>query len=310
MIQYTIKRIVSLVPVLLGVTLITFILMYIVPGDPVLSMVGERSDQATIDRLRAELHLNDPLYLQYAKYMGNVLQGNLGRSFINQRPVSESIMETFPKTLRLAFSAMLLATLFGVVMGIISAVRPHTFWDRFLMLLTLGGISVPVFWLALILIWVVAVYLQWLPPSGYGGGNIKYLVLPALALGTQSAAFIARITRAYMLEILSQTFIVTARAKGVHRFWVINKHALRNVLIPVITIIGTEFGNYLSGSVLTESIFGWPGLGRFTLEAILKRDFPVIQGAVLYMAIVFVLVNLAVDLLYGYLDPRVSMNKE
>jgi ABC-type dipeptide/oligopeptide/nickel transport system permease component len=310
MIQYTIKRIFSLVPVLLGVTLITFALMYVVPGDPVLSMVGERCDQATIDRLRAELHLDDPLYMQYLRYMGSMLRGDLGRSFINQRPVVDSIMETFPRTLRLAFSAMLLATLFGMGMGIASAVRPHSFWDRFFMLVTLGGISVPVFWLALILIWVVAVYLQWLPPSGYGGGNIKYLILPALALGTQSAALIARVTRAYMLEILSQTFITAARAKGVHGFWVINKHALRNVLVPVITIVGTEFGGYLSGSVLTESIFGWPGLGRFTLEAILTRDFPVIQGAVLYMAVVFVLVNLAVDLLYGLMDPRVSLSKE
>ena len=293
------------IPVLLGVTLVTFILMYVVPGDPVLSMVGERYDQQTLESLREELHLNDPLPLQYLRYIWGVVRGDLGRSFVTRRPVMESILEKFPNTLRLAFSAMIVATLIGLVVGIISAVKPYSIWDRLSMTFALAGISVPVFWVGLILILIVAVKFQLLPPSGFGGGNIKYMILPAITLGTRSAAFIARMTRANMLEVIHADYIRTARSKGLREFWVINKHALRNVLIPIITVVGMDFGSYLSGSVLTESIFGWPGLGRFTLLAILKRDFPVIQGAVLFMAVIFVTVNLAVDLLYSVLDPRI-----
>ncbi len=305
MTEYLIRRILLVIPVLFGVTLVTFVLMYVVPGDPVLSMVGERYDTETLESLRAELHLDDPLPVQYLRYIGGVLRGDLGRSFITKRPVLESIAEKFPNTLRLAFSAMLVATVIGLVVGIISAVRPYSVWDRLSMTFALAGISVPVFWVGLILILVVAVQFKLLPPSGFGGGNIKYLILPAITLGTRSAAFIARMTRANMLEVIHEDYIRTARAKGLREFWVINKHALRNVLIPIITVLGMDFGSYLSGSVLTESIFGWPGLGRFTLQAILKRDFPVIQGAVLFMAVIFVTVNLAVDLLYSVLDPRI-----
>jgi ABC-type dipeptide/oligopeptide/nickel transport system permease component len=303
--EYIIRRILLVIPVLFGVTLVTFVLMYVVPGDPVLSMVGERYDQETLENLRAELHLDDPLPVQYLRYIGGVLKGDLGRSFITNRPVLESIVEKFPNTLRLAFSAMVVATLIGLVVGIISAVKPYSIWDRLSMTFALAGISVPVFWVGLILILVVAVQFKLLPPSGFGGGNIKYLILPAITLGTRSAAFIARMTRANMLEVIHEDYIRTARAKGLREFWVVNKHALRNVLIPIITVLGMDFGSYLSGSVLTESIFGWPGLGRFTLQAILKRDFPVIQGAVLFMAVIFVTVNLAVDLLYSVLDPRI-----
>ncbi len=305
MTEYIIRRILLVIPVLLGVTLVTFILMYVVPGDPVLSMVGERYDQQTLESLREELHLNDPLPLQYLRYIWGVVRGDLGRSFVTRRPVMESILEKFPNTLRLAFSAMIVATLIGLVVGIISAVKPYSIWDRLSMTFALAGISVPVFWVGLILILIVAVKFRLLPPSGFGGGNIKYMILPAITLGTRSAAFIARMTRANMLEVIHADYIRTARSKGLREFWVINKHALRNVLIPIITVVGMDFGSYLSGSVLTESIFGWPGLGRFTLLAILKRDFPVIQGAVLFMAVIFVTVNLAVDLLYSVLDPRI-----
>jgi ABC-type dipeptide/oligopeptide/nickel transport system permease component len=305
MTEYIVRRILLVIPVLLGVTLVTFILMYVVPGDPVLSMVGERYDQQTLESLREELHLNDPLPLQYLRYIWGVARGDLGRSFVTHRPVMESILEKFPNTLRLAFSAMIVATLIGLVVGIISAVKPYSIWDRLSMTFALAGISVPVFWVGLILILIVAVKFRLLPPSGFGGGNIKYMILPAITLGTRSAAFIARMTRANMLEVIHADYIRTARSKGLREFWVINKHALRNVLIPIITVVGMDFGSYLSGSVLTESIFGWPGLGRFTLLAILKRDFPVIQGAVLFMAVIFVTVNLAVDLLYSVLDPRI-----
>jgi ABC-type dipeptide/oligopeptide/nickel transport system permease component len=303
--EYIIRRILLVIPVLFGVTLVTFILMYVVPGDPVLSMVGERYDSETLESLRAELHLDDPLVLQYLRYIWGVLRGDLGRSFTTQRPVLQSIAEKFPNTLRLAFSAMVVAVIIGLVVGIVSAVKPYSIWDRLSMTFALAGISVPVFWVGLILILVVAVQFKLLPPSGFGGGNIKYLILPAITLGTRSAAFIARMTRANMLEVIHEDYIRTARSKGLREFWVINKHALRNVLIPIVTVVGMDFGSYLSGSVLTESIFGWPGLGRYTLQAILKRDFPVIQGAVLFMAVIFVTVNLAVDLLYSVLDPRI-----
>lgn len=305
MTEYVIRRILLVIPVLFGVTLVTFVLMYVVPGDPVLSMVGERYDQETLENLRAELHLDEPLPLQYLRYIWGVMRGDLGRSFITRRPVLESILNKFPNTLRLAFSAMVVATLIGLIVGVISAVRPYSIWDRLSMTFALAGISVPVFWVGLILILIVAVQLKLLPPSGFGGGNIKYLILPAITLGTRSAAFIARMTRANMLEVIHEDYVRTARAKGLREFWVINKHALRNVLIPIITVLGMDFGSYLSGSVLTESIFGWPGLGRYTLLAILKRDFPVIQGAVLFMAVVFVSINLIVDLLYSVLDPRI-----
>jgi ABC-type dipeptide/oligopeptide/nickel transport system permease component len=305
MTEYVIRRILLVIPVLFGVTLVTFVLMYVVPGDPVLSMVGERYDQETLENLRAELHLDDPLPVQYLRYIWGVVQGDLGRSFVTHRPVLEAILDRFPNTLRLAFSAMVVAALIGLIVGIISAVRPYSLWDRLSMTFALAGISVPVFWVGLILILIVAVQLKLLPPSGFGGGNIKFLILPAMTLGTRSAAFIARMTRANMLEVIHEDYIRTARAKGLREFWVVNKHALRNVLIPIITVLGMDFGSYLSGSVLTESIFGWPGLGRYTLLAILKRDFPVIQGAVLFMAVVFVTINLIVDLLYSVLDPRI-----
>jgi ABC-type dipeptide/oligopeptide/nickel transport system permease component len=305
MTEYVIRRILLVIPVLFGVTLVTFILMYVVPGDPVLSMVGERYDPQTLESLRAELHLNDPLPLQYLRYIWGVVRGDLGRSFITRKPVLNSILEKFPNTLRLAFSAMVVATIIGLVVGIISAVKPYSLWDRLSMTFALAGISVPVFWVGLILILIVAVKFRLLPPSGFGGGNIKYLILPAITLGTRSAAFIARMTRANMLEVIHEDYIRTARSKGLREFWVVNKHALKNVMIPIVTVLGMDFGSYLSGSVLTESIFGWPGLGRYTLLAILKRDFPVIQGAVLFMAVVFVTVNLLVDLSYSVLDPRI-----
>jgi ABC-type dipeptide/oligopeptide/nickel transport system permease component len=303
--DYVIKRILLVIPVLFGVTLVTFVLMYVVPGDPVLSMVGERYDPQTLASLRAELHLDDPLPVQYLRYIWGVARGDLGRSFVTRQPVLGSLVEKFPNTLRLALSAMAVATVIGLAVGIISAVKPYSIWDRLSMTFALAGISVPVFWVGLILILVVAVQLRLLPPSGFGGGDIRYLILPAITLGTRSAAFIARMTRANMLEVIHEDYIRTARSKGLREFWVINKHALRNVMIPIVTILGLDFGSYLSGSVLTESIFGWPGLGRYTLLAILKRDFPVIQGAVLFMAVVFVTVNLAVDLLYSVLDPRI-----
>ena len=307
MIQYFLNRLLQAIPVLLGVIIITFVLMYIIPGDPVVSMVGERYSEETVQRLRQELHLDDPLPLQFLRYVGNVLQGNFGNSFITGEPVAALIIEKFPNTMMLAITAMFFAILIGLTAGIMSSVHPGSLMDRGIMVLALAGISAPVFWVGLILVLVVGVMLQWLPPTGFGG--IEYLILPALTLGLRSAAYLARLTRATMLDVLSHDYIRTARSKGLPEWKVFIKHAFPNTLIPVITIIGTDFGSYLSGAVLTESIFGWPGIGRLALEAIMKRDFPVIQGTVLFMAIMFVLMNVLVDLLYGVVDPRIRLER-
>ena len=307
MIQYLFNRLLQAIPVLLGVIIITFVLMYIIPGDPVVSMVGERYSEETVQQLRQELHFDDPLPLQFLRYVGNVLQGNFGNSFITGEPVAALIIEKFPNTMMLAITAMFFAILIGLTAGIMSSVHPGSFMDRGIMVLALAGISAPVFWVGLILVLVVGVMLQWLPPTGFGG--IEYLILPALTLGLRSAAYLARLTRATMLDVLSHAYIRTARSKGLPEWKVFIKHAFPNTLIPVITIIGTDFGSYLSGAVLTESIFGWPGIGRLALEAIMKRDFPVIQGTVLFMAIMFVLMNVLVDLLYGVVDPRIRLER-
>jgi ABC-type dipeptide/oligopeptide/nickel transport system permease component len=291
--------------VLAGVLVVTFVLLYIAPGDPVLAMVGDRFDPATLDRLRAELHLDDPVWKQFYHYVAGLIQGDWGTSYMTRQPVLDGILEHFPKTLYLASVAILFATLSGVAIGVLSAVRQSTWIDGLGMTFAFLGISFPVYWVGLILILIVAVEWGALPPSGFGGGALPYLILPALTLGMRSTAYIARLTRSSMLEVIRLDYIRTARAKGLAEWTVVGKHALKAALIPVVTAIGLDFGAYLSGSVLTESIFAWPGIGRFALNAILKRDLPVIQGTVLFLAIVFVLVNLVVDLLYGLLDPRV-----
>ena len=283
---------------------VAFLLLNVVPGDPVAEMVGERADSATIARLRAELRLDDPLAIQFGHYAWGAIRGDLGRSYITQRPVLGDLLERFPKTLQLALSAMLLAATCGITLGAIAAVRPGGAVDRFSMLLAYLGVSFPVYWVGLLLILLFAVTLRWLPPSGYGG--LTFLVLPALTLGTRSIAVLARMTRAAMLDVLSSDFVRTARAKGLGEARVVSRHALRNALLPVITVLGLDVGNYLTGSILTETIFSWPGVGRYVLLAIEKRDLPAVQGSILFLSVIFVLVNLVTDLLYAKADPRVA----
>ncbi|MEW5767771.1 MAG: ABC transporter permease [bacterium] len=303
---YIARRFLATIPVLWGIVTITFVLIYVLPGDPVLGMVGERTDEAAIERLRKELGLDRPLIIQYGRYLLKIVQGDLGRSYYTHRKVSEAIVEKFPNTLYLAVSAMIVASLMGISIGLLSAVKPDSIWDRAAMVLAVLGISTPVFWFGLLLIFVFSISLGWLPPSGMGRGDPAHLILPALTLGVRSAAFIARLTRSAMLEVLRQDYIRTARAKGLSETIVIFKHGLRNAFIPVITLIGLDFGSYLNGSVLTETIFGWPGLGRYAvMEGVMKRDLPVVMGTVLFGAVVFVFINLMVDLLYHYLDPRI-----
>ena len=299
------RRLLLAIPTLFGVLVVVFLLLYVAPGDPVQAMVGERADAATIARLRAELRLDDPLPLQFAHYAGGILRGDFGRSYITNRPIIQDIAERFPRTLLLATAAMLLATITGVTIGVLAALRPNGWFDRAALALTYLGISFPVYWIGLLFILRVAVTLRWLPASGYG--RWEFLVLPALTLGSRSIAYLARVTRSAMLEVLGADFVRTARAKGLAEFAVITRHALRNALIPVVTVIGLDFGAYLTGSILTETIFSWPGIGRYVVMAISRRDLPAVQGAVLFLSIVFVLVNLLTDLAYQRVDPRVRI---
>jgi ABC-type dipeptide/oligopeptide/nickel transport system permease component len=304
MTRFIARRLLLAIPTLFGVLVVAFLLLYVAPGDPVEAMVGERADSATIARLRAELHVDDPLPRRFAHYVSRVAVGDLGRSYITNRPITQDIRERFPKTLQLAGAAMLLATVLGITLGVLSARRPGGLADRFALGIAYLGISFPVYWVGLLLILLFAVTLRWLPPSGYG--SLRFLVLPALTLGMRSIAFLARMTRSAMLEALSADFVRTARAKGLAERVVTLKHALRNALIPVITVLGLDFGAYLTGSILTETIFSWPGIGRYVVNAISRRDLPAIQGTVLFLSTVFVLVNLLTDLAYAKADPRVS----
>jgi peptide/nickel transport system permease protein/oligopeptide transport system permease protein len=303
-IAFIVRRLMLSIPTLIGVMVVVFLLLYVAPGDPVQDMVGERADAETIARLRKELHLDEPLPKQFVLYAGGVLRGDLGNYYITQRPIIRDIRERFPKTLLLAGSAMLLASVLGITIGVLSARNPGGWFDRLGLGLAYLGISFPVYWVGLILILVFAVTLRWLPPSGYGG--IKYLILPALALGSRSIAFLARVTRSSMLEVLGGDFVRTARAKGLRERVVVARHALRNAMIPIITVLGLDFGYYLTGSILTETIFSWPGIGRYVVNAIARRDLPAISGSVLFLSVVFVLVNLITDLAYAKADPRVA----
>jgi len=298
------RRLLLLVPTLFGVLVAAFLLLNVAPGDPVQGMVGERADSATIARLRAELRLDDPLPVQFWHYLTGVLQGDLGRSYITGRPIAQDLIERFPKTAQLALAAMSFAAVAGIALGVLAAVRPGSAVDRIASLAAYLGVSFPVYWVGLLLILLFAVALRWLPPSGSGG--LAALVLPAVTLGMRSVAVLARMTRGAMREALASDFIRTARAKGVPETTVVLRHGLRTALIPVITVLALDTGNYLTGSLLTESIFAWPGLGRYVLTAIEKRDLPAVQGSILFMSVIFVLVNLVADLLYAKADPRIA----
>jgi ABC-type dipeptide/oligopeptide/nickel transport system permease component len=303
--RFLLQRVALLIPTLLGVLAITFLLLYVAPGDPVQAMVGERADPETLARLRAELRLDDPLHLQFAHYVSGVVRGDLGTSYITRRPILQDLLQRFPATLRLAGAAMLFAAVLGITIGIYGAWRPGSWPDRVSAFGAYLGVSFPVYWVGLILILVFAVNFRWLPPSGSGGG-LAYLVLPALTLGMRSVAFLSRMTRAAMQEVLQSDFVRTARAKGLKETRVVLAHGFRNALLPVVTVLGLDFGSYLTGSILTETIFSWPGVGRYVLTAIDKRDLPAIQGSILFLSMVFVLVNLITDILYARVDPRVA----
>jgi len=301
--NYILRRLLHIIPVLFGVTLLTFSMLHLIPGDPAQILAGPDASSSDIQALRQQMGLDQPLAVQYVDYLKGLAQGDLGRSMSTRRPVLDELMDRFPNTLILAVAGVGVAVLLGIPIGVLAAIRARTMVDHVAMVLALLGISAPAFWLGFILMMVFSVHLGWFPSAGYRSWG--HLVLPALTLGTGAMAIVARMTRSSLLEVLNQDYVRTARAKGLHEVLVIAKHALRNALIPTTTVVGLSFGSLLGGAVLTEMVFAWPGLGRLIVYSIGIRDLPVIQGAVLLLALTFVLVNLGVDLLYGLIDPRV-----
>ena len=317
MTKYIIRRLLQTIPVLLGVSILVFSLMFLIPGDPARIMAGEGASTQTIENLREKLGLNDPAYVQYGRYLSNALQGDLGNSVRSGRPVMDEIKVRFWTTVEVAVYSTILAVFLGLIAGIISAVRHYTLSDVTIMIVALFGLSMPNFWLGLLLIQWFAIGnlpfdLPWpevlkMRPSGWGE-SWRQMILPVITLGTGGAAIIARMTRSSMLEVIGQDYIRTARAKGVSERVVIYRHALKNALIPVVTVIGLEFGGFLGGAVLTETIFAINGMGRLTIDAIRQRDFPVVQGTVLVISVLFVFVNLLVDISYKFLNKRIDLN--
>nr|WP_186380633.1 ABC transporter permease [Brevibacillus brevis] len=332
MLAYSIRRILMLIPVLVGMSIIVFSIIRAIPGDPALTILGEKATPQAIADIREALGLNNPWYIQYFDYMKDILSGNLGESLQTNAPISDEILPYLAATTELTIVSMLIAVFIGVNAGILSAWKQNSWFDYCAMLIALIGVSMPIFWLGLMEQWVFAQELKWLPSVGRDDSRnpveaithfyildtmiagswdqlwevIKHLILPGIALGTIPMAIIARITRSSMLEVMRADYVRTARAKGLTQFWVVYKHALKNAMIPVLTVIGLQTGLLLGGAVLTETIFGWPGVGRYIVTAIGNRDYPVIQSGILVIATIFVLINLLVDLLYAYVDPRIK----
>jgi peptide/nickel transport system permease protein len=306
MFQYVVKRILLVIPVLFGVSILVFGIMHLSPGDPAVLMLGEGAPEAELEALRVRLGLNEPPHVQYGMWIGRVLQGDFGRSIRSNRPVAAEIASRLLPTIELAVLATLLSVAIGIPIGVLSATRPNSLLDNVTMVAALGGLAMPVFWQALMMILIFSLWLGWFPSSGRLGGW-EYYVLPTLTLGTSSVAAITRMTRSTMLETIRQDYVRTAHSKGVAERRVVYRHALRNALIPVVTVIGLQFGSLLAGAVLTETIFNWPGIGRLAVDAIRAQDFPVVQGVILVFAIAYALVNLLVDLTYAALDPRLRV---
>jgi peptide/nickel transport system permease protein len=333
MLSFASRRLVEALPVLVGVSIVVFLFLRLIPGDPALTLLGERANEASLRRVREQLGLNEPLHVQYARYVQRLAHADLGRSIRTNRPVMDEARTRFPATIELSVVALVLATIVGVGAGLVSATWPGSIVDHVSRVLALTGVSMPIFWLGLVLIWLFAVQLRWLPSDGRLDADVRYtaatnfvlidaalqrrgdlavmalrhLALPAIALSTVPMAIIARMTRGAMLDVLRSDYIRTARAKGLREQRVTTGHALKNAAMPVVTVIGLQVGILLSGAILTETIFAWPGIGRWIFEAILNRDYPVVQGMSLVIAVIFIAVNLVVDILYAWLDPRIRV---
>jgi ABC-type dipeptide/oligopeptide/nickel transport system permease component len=308
--RYVVRKILAAVPVLLGASLLAFLILQLAPGDPARLVAGEQASEDDVQVIRHKLGLDQPLYIQYVRFLESVAAGDLGRSIRTGRAVRSEIAVRFPYTMELALASLLLSVTIGVAAGIAAAVRPNTVYDYGGSFVALAGISTPTFWLGLLLMLLFAYHLGWLPASGRGGPvwtmpGLASIIMPAIALGTPSAAIISRLTRSSLLEVLRQDYVRTARSKGLAERIVILRHSLRNALIPVVTVVGLRLGALLGGAVITEQVFSWPGMGTLIVTAISTRDYPMVQGAMLVVATVFVLVNLTVDLVYAAVDPRI-----
>jgi peptide/nickel transport system permease protein len=302
---FFLRRLAIVAPTVLGAVTLVFFFLHLIPGDPVEVMLGETAQQADKEQLREELGLNLPVHIQYGRFITGVFQGDLGDSYFYRRPVTQVIAERAPATVELALAAFLVAGLIAIPLGIVAALREGTAVDNASVLFSLLGVSMPNFWLGPLLIILFSIKLGWFPVSGRGG--VGSLVLPAITLGTALAAILSRMTRASLLERLGEDYLTVARAKGLPEWKVILKHALRNALIPVITVMGLQFGALLSGAIITENVFSWPGIGTLLINAIKARDYPLVQGCILFITLSYVLVNLLTDLLYGWVDPRIRL---
>ncbi|OUN01677.1 MAG: peptide ABC transporter permease [Firmicutes bacterium ZCTH02-B6] len=311
MLPYIARRLLYAIPTLIGVTFVVFISVRLIPGDPAVAIAGERATPQLIAQVRQELGLDQPILTQYGRFMVKLVQGDLGTSLRTRLPVAPEVWRRLKQTLLLATASLVLASAVGMFLGIVSATRPYSLWDNAGMVVALLGVSTPVFWLGLMLIMLFSVELPRLlglgqpifPPTG--SGTWRHVVMPAITLAAYSTGIIARMTRSAMLDVVAHDYIRTARAKGVPERRITYRHALRNALVPVITVQGLQFGTLLGGAVLTESVFAWPGLGRYLVDAIFQRDYPVVQAAILVIAIGFIIINLVVDLLYALVDPRI-----
>ena len=304
MVKYIIRRLIAMIPVVIGITFLVFMIMQLAPGDPVRMILGDSAEPEAIEAMREEMGLNDPVLVQYGRYMVNLLHGDMGTSYTNQRPVAHEVFSRVPATFELALVSAVVSILIAIPLGVVAAVKQNTLFDNLSMVLSLVGISMPAFWLALMLMLVFSLRLGWFPVQGNSDGWRSF-VLPSIAIGFMNMAAIARTTRSSMLETIRQDYIRTARSKGISEGEVIMHHAFGNALIPTITVVGVQLGGLLGGAVLTETVFAWPGLGRLMVQAVYNRDVPVVMGCIVILSIGFSIVNLIVDLAYGFIDPRV-----
>jgi len=301
--RYVMHRILSMIPVLLGVTLFIFVVLHMAPGDPAREMLGSMAPPEAVEKLRNELGLNEPLLVQFVRYIGHVLTGDFGMSYSSRAPVLEALLSRYPATLTLAGMSTLIMVIIGLPIGIMSATRQYSLLDRLPTAVALMGVSMPTFWIGMLLVLIFALHFRWLPASGFS--TPIHWILPAFAIGFNAAAICMRMTRSTVLEVIRQDFIRTARAKGQSEHRVLAHHALKNALIPILTVVGIQLGRNLGGAIVTETVFSIPGLGYYMLQSILARDYPVVQGGVIFIAVTFSLVNLTVDLLYALIDPRI-----
>jgi len=310
MFYFIIRRILQIIPVIIGVTLILFTLMYVIPEDPAKLILEKGATPEALQNLRIKMGIDKPIYVQYWRYIKQLAKGDLGTSYRYRRSVNSILADHYPNSIKLALAAIVIEIIIGIFAGIISAVRKYSFWDIVVTVSTTIAVCVPVYWLGMMLQVSFGLKLGWLPMSGMGNGSIQYYILPAITLASVSTAFVARMTRSTMLEVLSNDYITTAYAKGLSRSMVIGKHALKNALIPVVTLIGMDLGTLMGGAILTETVFNWPGVGRTIYLAILQRDAPVVIGGTIILVMIFVIMNLIVDIVYALLDPRIRYEKK